>query len=103
MQSSAPELMDLGSESAATLESYGAMPGKASFANNCLLARRLVERDVMRVFMQARHASERNRKAPEPITKNRKKKVLTGQLTKATLSCQVGGGIDPNRSHTKQG
>ena len=71
MQSSAPELMDLGSESAATLESYGAMPGKASFANNCLLARRLVERDVMRVPMQARHVSERNRKAPEPITKNR--------------------------------
>jgi uncharacterized protein (DUF1501 family) len=46
MQASAPQLMDLSTESAATLEMYGAVPGKASFANNCLLARRLVERGV---------------------------------------------------------
>jgi hypothetical protein len=46
LQSSAPELMDLGSETPETLELYGAEPGKASFANNCLLARRLVERGV---------------------------------------------------------
>ena len=46
MQSSAPELMDLSKESKATLEMYGAEPGKPSFANNCLLARRLVERGV---------------------------------------------------------
>jgi uncharacterized protein (DUF1501 family) len=46
MQSSAPELMDLSSESNETLQMYGAQPGKASFANNCLLARRLVERGV---------------------------------------------------------
>ncbi len=46
MQSRAPELMDLPSESTETLELYGAVPGKASFANNCLLARRLVERGV---------------------------------------------------------
>jgi hypothetical protein len=46
MQSSVPELMDISRESAATLERYGAKPGAASFANNCLLARRLVERDV---------------------------------------------------------
>ena len=46
MQSSAPELMDLSGESKETLEMYGAEPGKASFANNCLLARRLVERGV---------------------------------------------------------
>jgi hypothetical protein len=46
MQASAPELMDLGKESPATLESYGAEPGKASFANSCLLARRLIERGV---------------------------------------------------------
>src|SRR5690606_31470941 len=39
-------LMDLSQESAQTLELYGAKPGKASFANNCLLARRLVERGV---------------------------------------------------------
>ena len=46
MQTSAPELMDLSGESKETLELYGAEPGKASFANNCLLARRLVERGV---------------------------------------------------------
>jgi hypothetical protein len=46
MQTSVPELMDISRESAATLERYGAQPGKTSFANNCLLARRLVERGV---------------------------------------------------------
>ncbi len=46
MQTSVPELMDLKAESAETLELYGAKPGKGSFANNCLLARRLVERGV---------------------------------------------------------
>jgi len=46
MQTSVPELMDISTESRATLELYGAEPGKASFANNCLLARRLVERGV---------------------------------------------------------
>ncbi|MFM8218120.1 MAG: DUF1501 domain-containing protein, partial [Planctomycetaceae bacterium] len=43
MQSSAPELMDVSGETQATLEMYGAVPGQSSFANNCLLARRLVE------------------------------------------------------------
>jgi uncharacterized protein (DUF1501 family) len=38
--------MDISKESQATLDMYGATPGKASFANNCLLARRLVERGV---------------------------------------------------------
>jgi hypothetical protein len=46
MQSSVPELMDLNDESQATLDLYGAKAGKGSFANNCLLARRLVERGV---------------------------------------------------------
>ena len=46
MQASAPELMNLAGETRATLELYGAEPGKASFANSCLLARRLVERGV---------------------------------------------------------
>jgi hypothetical protein len=49
MQTSVPELMDISQESKATLELYGAQPGKASFANNCLLARRLVERGVRMV------------------------------------------------------
>lgn len=46
MQSSVPELMDISQESAETLALYGAKPGQASFANNCLLARRLVQRGV---------------------------------------------------------
>jgi uncharacterized protein (DUF1501 family) len=54
MQSSVPELMDLADESADTLAAYGAKPGQASFANNCLLARRLVERGVR--FVQLFHA-----------------------------------------------
>ncbi|HZV36868.1 MAG TPA: DUF1501 domain-containing protein [Verrucomicrobiae bacterium] len=53
MQSSAPELMDIAKESQATLDMYGAEVGKSSFANNCLLARRLVERGVR--FVQLYH------------------------------------------------
>jgi hypothetical protein len=53
MQSSAPELMDVSGETQATLEMYGAVPGQPSFANNCLLARRLVERGVR--FVQLYH------------------------------------------------
>ena len=46
MQSRAPELMDLSQETSKTLENYGAKPGAASFATNCLIARRLAERGV---------------------------------------------------------
>ncbi|MBL9190477.1 MAG: DUF1501 domain-containing protein [Opitutaceae bacterium] len=49
MQTAVPELMDISREPASTLELYGAEPGKASFANNCLLARRLIERGVRMV------------------------------------------------------
>jgi hypothetical protein len=49
MQASVPDLMDVSKESPATLRMYGAQPGKPSFANNCLLARRLVERGVRMV------------------------------------------------------
>ena len=55
MQTSAPELIDLSGESPATLRLYGAEPGKPSFANNCLLARRLVERGVR--FVQLYHTN----------------------------------------------
>jgi len=44
MQVSVPQVMDISGESPKTLESYGAEPGASSFANNCLLARRLVEK-----------------------------------------------------------
>ncbi|MEO7144865.1 MAG: DUF1501 domain-containing protein [Bryobacteraceae bacterium] len=53
MQSSAPELMDLSREPKHILDMYGAEPGKASFANDCLLARRLAERGVR--FVQIYH------------------------------------------------
>lgn len=53
MQSSVPELTDISKESPSTLEMYGAEHGKKSFANNCLLARRLVERGVR--FVQLYH------------------------------------------------
>jgi len=53
MQSSVPELTDISKEPASVHELYGTEPGKASFANNCLLARRLVERGVR--FVQLYH------------------------------------------------
>ncbi|HEX9794535.1 MAG TPA: DUF1501 domain-containing protein [Planctomycetota bacterium] len=53
MQSSVPELMDLGSEPESVRAAYGIEPGKVSFANNCLLARRMLERDVR--FVQLYH------------------------------------------------
>ena len=46
MQMSVPETMDISKESPRMLEAYGAEPGASSFANNCLLARRLVEKGV---------------------------------------------------------
>ncbi|MDA0832205.1 MAG: DUF1501 domain-containing protein [Planctomycetota bacterium] len=54
MQSSVPDLMDLSSESKQTHEMYGTNPGEVSFANNCLLARRLVERGVRFVQLYMR-------------------------------------------------
>jgi len=53
MQTSVPELMDLSREPSSVHELYGVEPGKTSFANNCLLARRLVERGVR--FVQLYH------------------------------------------------
>jgi hypothetical protein len=53
MQTSVPELTDVRDEPASIHELYGTEPGKASFANNCLLARRLVERGVR--FVQLYH------------------------------------------------
>jgi len=53
MQSSGPELMDLSSEPKHVLDMYGVDPQKSSFAKNCLLARRLVERGTR--FVQLFH------------------------------------------------
>lgn len=46
LQTSAPELMDLSSETEQTIDLYGCDPAKPSFARACLLARRMVERGV---------------------------------------------------------
>jgi hypothetical protein len=46
MQMSVPDVMDMSSEPKHLQEAYGVEPGKESFANNCLLARRLVENGV---------------------------------------------------------
>ena len=53
MQKTAPEVMDISSEPKHILDMYGAKPGEASFANNCLLARRLIESGVR--FVQLFH------------------------------------------------
>jgi hypothetical protein len=53
MQSSVPELVDISKEPESVHKLYGTEPGKKSFANNCLLARRLVERGVR--FVQLYH------------------------------------------------
>ena len=53
MQSSAPELMDVSGETQETLDLYGVEKGQPSFARNCLLARRLVQRGVR--FVQLYH------------------------------------------------
>ncbi len=46
MQMAVPDVMDIGREPQRILDDYNAKPGQGSFANNCLLARRLVERGV---------------------------------------------------------
>src|SRR4029078_6029245 len=53
MHSSSPDLVDISKEPKHILGMYGAEPGKPSFANNCLLARRLIERGVR--FVQLFH------------------------------------------------
>jgi hypothetical protein len=54
MQTSVPELTDVGREPQHVLEMYGVKePGDGSFASNCLLARRLAERGVR--FIQLYH------------------------------------------------
>ena len=66
MQTSAPDLMDIAKESKETLEMYGAEPGKPTFANACLLARRLVERGVRFVQIFTKRGPARQpRQRPE--------------------------------------
>jgi uncharacterized protein (DUF1501 family) len=70
LQSSAPELMDLSQESKATLDAYNIKDVKeTSFARNCLLGRRLLERDVR--FVQLFHeAWDQHRNLDKSLRKN---------------------------------
>jgi uncharacterized protein (DUF1501 family) len=53
MQTSVPDVMDISKEPKHIHDMYGTEPGKSSFSNNCLLARRLIERGVR--FVQIDH------------------------------------------------
>ena len=81
MQTSVPELMDISEEPQGVLELYGAEPGKPSFANNCLLARRLAERNVR--YIQLVHRDwDHHSNLPEEIKKQAK---LTDQASAALI------------------
>jgi len=81
MQTSVPELMDISKEPQEVLELYGAVPGKPSFANNCLLARRLAERNVR--YIQLVHRDwDHHSNLPEEIKKQAK---LTDQASAALI------------------
>ncbi|MDG2123740.1 MAG: DUF1501 domain-containing protein, partial [Verrucomicrobiales bacterium] len=54
MQTSVPELVDVSDEPQHVLDMYGATPGDGSYASNCLLARRLAERDVRFIHLYHR-------------------------------------------------
>ena len=89
MQAVAPDLMDIAKEPKETLELYGAEPGKASFANNCLLARRLVEKGVrfVQLYHEAwdQHREPRERPAEElPGHRSRRRRVDQGSETPRT-------------------
>ena len=69
MQTSAPDLMDISKEPKHILDMYGVEPGKPSFALNCLLARRLVERGVR--FVELFHeAWDQHGNLKADLTKN---------------------------------
>jgi hypothetical protein len=69
MQLTAPDVMQIDHEPKHILEMYGAEPGKPSFANTCLLARRLLERGVR--FVQIFHESwDQHGNLVHDITKN---------------------------------
>jgi len=84
MQSSVPELMDISKETAATHEMYGTEPGKKSFANNCLLARRLVERGVR--FVQLYHRGWDNHGTSEGDDIKHKLPQLCREVDKAAAA-----------------
>ena len=117
MQTSAPDLMDTAKESKETLEMYGAEPGKPTYANACLLARRLVERGVrfVQIFHEAwdQHGSlvsdlKKNCKATDQSTAALIRDLKQRGLLEDTLviwggefgrTPMVQGGGDDGRDH----
>jgi len=89
MQKSAPELVDISKESKATLEMYGAQPGQASYANNCLLARRLIERGVR--FVQLFHEAWDHHSEVAKGVRNESKR--TDQATAALIKDLAARGL----------
>ncbi len=87
MQSSAPELMDISTEPQHILDMYGAEPGKGSFANNCLLARRLVEKGVrfVTLFHEAwdQHGNLTKRTASRRTARHRPGRCGAGEGSEA--------------------
>jgi hypothetical protein len=84
MQTSVPELMDISSEPKEIHEMYGTEPGKKSFANNCLLARRLVERGVR--FVQLYHRGWDHHGASEGESIDRALPELCRQVDRASAA-----------------
>ena len=92
MQSSVPELMDIGKEPKDVIEMYGATPGKASFANNCLLARRLAEHDVRFVQLYHRdwdHHGNLPSEIKSPVRPDRQAGHRPGQGPEAARACST--------------
>jgi hypothetical protein len=84
MQSSAPELMDIAGESPETLDLYGIRePGEATYARNCLLARRLVERGVR--FVQLYHTNWDHHGGPTENLETHLPEVC-GEIDRATAA-----------------
>jgi hypothetical protein len=85
MQTSVPDVMDISKESPQVHEMYATTPGRASFANNCLLARRLIERGVR--FVQLYHRGWDHHGGPDGnlVYDLKKRCVETDQPTVALL------------------
>jgi len=91
MQLSATEVMDISREPQKVLDAYGAKPGAGSFANNCLLARRLVEAGVRYVQLFDWGWDFHGTSADQEIT--------TGLVHKGTVTAQAVAALIKDLKH----
>jgi hypothetical protein len=82
MQTAAPEVTDIAGETAETLRLYGVQPGRPSYAANCLLARRLVERGVR--YVQLIHTDWDHHGGPLNLDKSIEE--ITKEVDQATAA-----------------